>query len=213
MRGAADSFWRALRQIADVIVLPDLLQRPAHAQVAHQAPGEPGHPIEGGDDGLCSSAASRRAACRSGRPCSASRARARKRAAPAARDIGLEVRVVGEDRRVADMAQHLHHQQVAGAECAVEPVVVAQRRDSSSSRSRSRFIRSAAASLAQLSLPSMILRDHLSQTTGSTVLSAANIHSIARARPAGSSGNRPGQLSAIWSTIAPDSNRTSPSSS
>ena len=45
------------------------------------------------------------------------------------------------------------------------------------------------------------------------VLSAANIHATARARALASSGSRPGWRSAMWKTIAPDSNRArSPSS-
>mgnify|MGYP001285140127 CR=1 FL=1 len=48
---------------------------------------------------------------------------------------------------------------------------------------------------------------------GSTGLSAANIHAIARARASAPRGNSPAWRSAMCSTIAPDSNRTtSPSS-
>src|SRR4029079_14983060 len=51
--------------------------------------------------------------------------------------------------------------------------------------------------------PSRSLAVASSRIGGSTVLSAANIHVIARARALASSGSRPAWRSAIWNTIAP----------
>src|SRR6266446_1122338 len=68
-------------------------------------------------------------------------------------------------------------------------------------------------SLLQCLSPSRSLAVASSRIGGSTVLSAANIHVIARARALASSGSRPAWRSAIWKTIAPVSNRArSPSS-
>src|SRR6185437_4009906 len=87
------------------------------------------------------------------------------------------------------------------------------RTESCSSRWRIRSLTSGRRSPAQGLSPSRILTVTSSRIGGSTVLIAANIHAIARARAFASSGNNPACRSAIWNTIAPDSNRArSPSS-
>src|SRR5207253_3098229 len=89
----------------------------------------------------------------------------------------------------------------------------AARRSAPRARRQARARTPGSRAAAQSSLPSMIRAMISSQTGGSMVLSAPNIHSIARALAVGSSGSRPGHFCAMCSTIAPDSNRTSPSSS
>jgi hypothetical protein len=88
-----------------------------------------------------------------------------------------------------------------------------RRAESCFNRSRTRSSTRGRRSLLQGLSPSRSLAVASSRIAGSTVLSAANIHVIARARASASSGSRPAWRSAIWKTIDPVSNRArSPSS-
>src|ERR1700704_3676037 len=78
-----------------------------------------------------------------------------------------------------------------------------RRTESWFSRPRTRSSTSGRRSLLQGLSPSRSLAVPSSRIGGSTVLSAVNIHVIARARPLVSSGSRPAWRSAIWNTIAP----------
>lgn len=89
-----------------------------------------------------------------------------------------------------------------------------RRAESLAGRSRRRFSTRGRRSVYQGLSPSRSLALSKSRIGSSTVLSAANIHVIARARVLISAGNRPAWRSEIWRTIAPLSNRQrSPSSS
>ncbi len=108
----------------------------------------------------------------------------------------------------------MHHHQVARAERAIEPVGIAKATGKFAQPVTDAILDERQALLG----PGLVALQELgdfarSMIGGSTVLSAANIHVIARARALASSGSRPAWRSAIWNTIAPDSNRArSPSS-
>src|SRR5437660_3245225 len=82
-----------------------------------------------------------------------------------------------------------------------------KRTESCFSRSQTRSFTRGRRSLLQGLSPSRILAVTSSRIGGSTVLSAANIHVIARDLALAPSGSRPAWRSAIWNTIAPVSNR------
>ena len=111
----------------------------------------------------------------------------------AAGDIGGRGSDIPPAGPIPQPAQHRHHHQVARAERAVEPVGIAEPAgklaqpvadavlDASAGAPRTRSCRAPAA-----------WRSSRSTIGGSTVLSAANIQVIARARAFASSGSRPG---------------------
>src|SRR6202011_81820 len=110
-------------------------------------------------------------------------------------------------------AQHRHHQKVARVERTVEPVGIAKAAGKFAQPFTDAILDNKQALLYQALSQSKTVAMTRSKIGGSTVLSAANIHVIARARAFASSGSRPAWRSAIWNTIAPDSNRArSPSS-
>lgn len=109
----------------------------------------------------------------------------------AASNVGGKIRIFVQHTRRFQPEQHRHHHQVARAELAFEPVGIAEATGKLAqpvtARSSTRGMRCADQGLS----PSRSLAVQSSRMGGSTVLSAANIHAIARARAFASSGSRP----------------------
>src|SRR3954454_5344217 len=100
----------------------------------------------------------------------------------AAGDIGGKVRIFVQDARWFQSEQHRHHQQVARAEPIIEPVGTAKASGKLLQPVADAILDQRQALLGPGLIASRILEVTSSRTGGSIVLSAANIHAIARAR-------------------------------
>lgn len=128
-------------------------------------------------------------------------------------DIGGRLRASIRRARSAQPAQHRHHEQVAGAECAFESVDVAKAPGTLAQPYANVILEDRQALLMPRLVTLHERGDRRSRIGGSTVLRAADIHVIARARALASPGSGPSWRSAVWSMTAPDSKRArSPSS-